>query len=49
MNLGQLLGPLLGGALYQAEGFYLPFLAMGGMQAAIGAASVLILPTLSRT
>ena len=40
MNLGQLLGPLVGGALYQYGGFYLPFLSMGALQACMGIVSI---------
>ena len=40
MNLGQLLGPLVGGALYQTGGFYLPFVTMGGLQAAMGLVAI---------
>jgi len=43
MNLGQLLGPLVGGALYQLGGFYLPFVTMGGLQALMGLVSVILL------
>ena len=32
MNFAQLLGPMVGGAIYQAGGFYLPFLTMGSLQ-----------------
>ena len=32
MNFAQLLGPVVGGAIYQAGGFYLPFLTMGTLQ-----------------
>ena len=47
MNLAQLLGPLIGGALCQAGGFYLPFVSMGGLQGAMGLMSLLLLPELS--
>jgi hypothetical protein len=43
MNLGQLLGPLVGGALYQSGGFYLPFLTMGALQATMGLVSMVAL------
>ena len=32
MNVTQLFGPLLGGVLHEAGGFYLPFAVMGGFQ-----------------
>jgi hypothetical protein len=43
MNLGQLLGPLVGGALYQYGGFYLPFVTMGALQAGMGLVSMVTL------
>lgn len=44
MNLAQLLGPVVGGAIYQAGGFYLPFVTMGAMQGMMGFISFLLLP-----
>ena len=43
MNLGQLLGPLVGGALYEYGGFYLPFVTMGALQATMGLVSMVAL------
>lgn len=47
MNLAQLLGPLVGGALCQAGGFYLPFVCMGALQGITGVISTIILPEIS--
>lgn len=44
MNLAQLLGPVVGGAIYQAGGFYLPFVAMGALQCFMGLISLIFLP-----
>jgi len=44
MNFAQLLGPVVGGAIYQAGGFYLPFLTMGTMQVCMGIVCFLFLP-----
>lgn len=48
MNLAQLLGPLVGGGIYQCGGFYLPFISMGAMQAGMGLLSACVLPKISR-
>jgi hypothetical protein len=48
MNLAQLLGPAVGGAIYQAGGFYLPFVTMGCMQGSMGLISLLFLPKISK-
>jgi len=47
MNLAQLLGPSLGGAIYQCGGFYLPFVAMGAMQTGMGFLMICLLPNIS--
>ena len=44
MNFAQLLGPVVGGAIYQAGGFYLPFLTMGLLQIVMGVICILCLP-----
>ena len=43
MNGAQLLGPLVGGAIYQAGGFYLPFVTMGSLQVLVGLISIFCL------
>ena len=48
MNLAQLMGPSVGGALYQAGGFHLPFLTMGAGQAFMGLLSWVFLPSLRK-
>lgn len=45
MNFAQLLGPMAGGAIYQAGGFYLPFLSMGILQMAMGVVCIFALPS----
>lgn len=47
MNFAQLLGPVVGGAIYQAGGFYLPFLTMGLLQFFMGLVCIFCLPRLS--
>ena len=44
MNFAQLLGPAIGGAIYQIGGFYLPFLSMGLLQIFMGFMCALFLP-----
>jgi len=44
MNLAQLLGPSVGGAIYQCGGFYLPFISMGALQTGMGFLMICILP-----
>jgi len=44
MNFAQLLGPSLGGAIYELDGFYLPFVTMGGVQVLMGIFLILALP-----
>ena len=44
MNFAQLLGPSIGGAIYEAGGFYLPFVAMGSLQMLMGILSIFCLP-----
>jgi len=43
MNIAQLLGPLVGGALHQAGGFYLPFVTMGSLQFTVGFLALFLL------
>jgi len=49
MNFAQLLGPMVGGAIYQAGGFYLPFLTMGSLQVFMGIVCACCLPQESLT
>lgn len=44
MNLAQLFGPSIGGAIYGAGGFYLPFVAMGAVQVLMSMISIYLLP-----
>jgi len=44
MNFAQLLGPSIGGAIYEAGGFYLPFVCMGSLQMLMGLLSIFCLP-----
>ncbi|CAG0914227.1 unnamed protein product [Notodromas monacha] len=44
MNVGQLLGPVVGGALYEAGGFKMPFLVMGVVQMCMALPARLLLP-----
>jgi len=44
LGLGTTLGPVLGGLLYQLGGFYLPFLALGGLLVLCGLLGLCILP-----
>ena len=44
MNLAQLFGPSIGGAIYGAGGFYLPFVVMGSVQVIMSIASIYLLP-----
>ncbi|KAF2344980.1 Major facilitator superfamily domain [Trinorchestia longiramus] len=44
MNLAQMLGPIVGGALYELGGFKLPFLVIGTVQIVVSLASCCILP-----
>jgi len=44
MNVAQLLGPLVGGLLYELGGFICPFLVMGCCQIVLAASSVLVMP-----
>ena len=50
MNIAQLLGPLVGGALHQAGGFYLPFVTMGSLQFTVGFLALFLLtePNMSK-
>jgi len=47
MNLAQLLGPSVGGAIYQCGGFYLPFISMGALQTGMGLLMICLLPDIS--
>jgi len=49
MNLAQLLGPSMGGAIYQCGGFYLPFISMGAMQTGMGLLMICLLPEISNS
>ena len=44
MNVTQLFGPLMGGVLHEAGGFYLPFAVMGGFQIILAFLSVSLMP-----
>ena len=44
MNLAQMFGPSIGGAIYGAGGFYLPFVVMGASQILMSALSIFLLP-----
>lgn len=44
MNVAQLFGPSIGGAMYGAAGFYLPFVVMGGVQMCMAVLSIPLLP-----
>ena len=44
MNVTQLFGPLLGGVLHEAGGFYLPFAVMGGFQMILSPFSIFLMP-----
>ena len=44
MNMAQMLGPVIGGALYEAGGFKMPFLVLGSVQIAVAYLSVHFLP-----
>ena len=48
MNLAQMFGPTLGGALYGLGGFYVPFVAMGCVQVVMSAISIPLLPECQR-
>ena len=48
MNFAQLLGPVVGGAICQAGGFYLPFLAMGAFQILMAFVTIFCLPHLEQ-
>jgi len=44
MNVTQLFGPLMGGVLHEAGGFYLPFTVMGGFQIGLAFLSIFLMP-----
>ena len=44
MNIAQLAGPIVGGALYEAGGFKTPFILMGGIQTIMAFATLPFLP-----
>nr|CAG4644868.1 EOG090X07SU [Leptodora kindtii] len=45
MNIAQLAGPIIGGALYEAGGFKLPFFIMGCIQTPVSFKSILSIPS----
>jgi hypothetical protein len=44
MNIAQMCGPSIGGALYGIGGFYVPFVVMGSVQMAMAFISIPLLP-----
>jgi len=44
MNVAQMFGPMIGGALLGAGGFYLPFVVMGFVQILIAVINIPLLP-----
>lgn len=44
MNLAQMFGPVVGGALYEAGGFKMPFLVMGSIQMCMSLFALALLP-----
>jgi len=44
MNLAQMFGPVVGGALYEAGGFHMPFVVMGAIQMSMSIFSLALLP-----
>lgn len=48
MNLAQLFGPSIGGAIYGAGGFYAPFVVMGAVQITMSLISIPFLPECKR-
>lgn len=44
MNLAQMFGPVVGGALYEAGGFKMPFLVMGAIQMSMSIFALALLP-----
>lgn len=44
MNIAQLAGPIVGGALYEAGGFKTPFILMGGIQTVMAFVTLPFLP-----
>jgi len=44
MNLAQMFGPVVGGALYEVGGFKMPFLVMGSIQMAMSLFALALLP-----
>ena len=44
MNVTQLFGPVVGGVLHEAAGFYLPFVVMGGLQVILAFFSIFLMP-----
>eukprot|EP00092_Neocalanus_flemingeri_P014770 GFUD01015939.1.p1 GENE.GFUD01015939.1~~GFUD01015939.1.p1 ORF type:complete len:612 (+),score=65.17 GFUD01015939.1:268-2103(+) len=44
MNVAQLGGPVIGGLLYEAGGFFCPFVIMGSLQVILAISSVCIMP-----
>lgn len=44
MNIAQLAGPIVGGALYEVGGFKTPFILMGGIQTVMAFVTLPFLP-----
>lgn len=44
MNIAQLAGPIVGGALYEVGGFKTPFILMGGIQTIMAFVALPFLP-----
>lgn len=44
MNIAQLLGPIVGGALYEVGGFMTPFVLMGAIQTVMAFIALPFLP-----
>ena len=44
MNIAQLAGPIVGGALYEVGGFKMPFILMGSIQAVMAFVALPFLP-----
>jgi len=45
MNVGQLAGPALGGAIYELGGYSLPFITLGVLQCIVALVSLAVMPT----
>ena len=44
MNIAQLAGPIIGGALYEVGGFKMPFIIMGSIQTVMAFIALPLLP-----